>query len=110
MVMDLSATFDTVDHLIQTSVLSNKFVIKDIALKWLNSYLQPRSFKGVVNGKYSEGKQLTYGVPQGSCSGANLFNVYFSMLNNVVPTDIHLSRFVDDHSVRKEFKANDKSD
>ena len=108
-VMDLSATFDTVDHAILTSTLNSKFGIDNMALKWFNSYLQPRSFKVVVNGKYSEEKQLTYSVPQGSCSGAYLFNLHFSKLNDVVPLDLHLSGFADDHSVRKEFKANDKS-
>ena len=88
-VMDLSAKFDTVDHLILTSVLNNKFGIGDVAPKWFNSYLQQRSFKVTVNGKYSEEKQLTYGVPQGSCLGANLFNLYCSMPNNVVPSDLH---------------------
>ena len=31
------------------------------------------------------------------------------MFNNVVPSDLHLSGSVDDHSVRKEFKAKDRS-
>ena len=31
------------------------------------------------------------------------------MLNDVVPSDLHLSGFTDDHSVRKEFKTNDRS-
>ena len=31
------------------------------------------------------------------------------MLNNVVPSDLHLSGFADDHSVRKKFKADDRS-
>ena len=57
-VMDLSAIFNTVDHSILTSVLSNKFGFKDMALKWFNSYLQARSFKVTVNVKYSEEKNL----------------------------------------------------
>ena len=81
-VLDLSATFDTVDHSILTSTLNNKFGIDDMAFKWFTSYLQPRSFKVAVNGKYSEEKQLTYSVPQVSCSGAYLFNLYCS--NDVV--------------------------
>ena len=31
------------------------------------------------------------------------------MLNDIVPSDLHLHRIADDHSVRKEFKANDRS-
>ena len=73
-VLDLSAAFDTVDHSILTSTLKNKFGIDELALKWFDSYLQQRSFKVAVNGKYSDKKQLTYSVPQGSCSGAYLFN------------------------------------
>ena len=106
-VLDLSATFSTVDHSILTFILNNKFGINDTALKWFNSYLQPRSFKVAANGKSSEEKQPTYIVPQVSCLDANLFNLYCSTLNDVVPLD--LSGFADDHSVRIEFKANDRS-
>ena len=80
-----------------------------MALKWFNSYLQPRSIKMAVNGKYSDKKQLTYSVPQGSCSGDYLFNLYCSTLNDIVPSVLHLSGFADDHSVRKEFSANGRS-
>ena len=31
------------------------------------------------------------------------------MLNYIVPSDLHLSGCADDHSVRKEFRANDRS-
>ena len=108
-VLDLSAAFDTVDHSILTSTLKTKFGINELALKWFDSYLQPRSIKVAVNGKYSDEKQLTYSVPQGSCSGAYLFNLYCSTLNDIVPSDLHLSGFADDHSVRKEFRANDRN-
>ena len=108
-VLDLSAAFDTVDHSILTSTLKAKFGIKKLALKWFDSYLQPRSFKVAVNGKYSNEKQLPYSVPQGSCSGAYLFNLYCSILNDIVPSDLHLSGFADDHSVRKDFRANDRN-
>ena len=83
-VLDSSATFDTTDHSILTSILNSKLRINDIALKWFNSYLQQRSFKVAVNVKYSEEKQLTYSIPQGCCLGANLFNLYCSMLTDVL--------------------------
>ena len=47
-------------------------------------------FKVAVNGNFSDEKRLTYSIPQCSCSGANLFNLYCSMLNDVVPLDLHL--------------------
>ena len=108
-VLDLSAAFNTVDHSMLTSTLKTKFGINELALKWFDSYLQPRSFKVAVNRKYSDEKQLTYSVPQGSCSGAYLFNLYCSTLNDIIPSDLHLSGFADDHSVRKEFRANDRN-
>ena len=108
-VLDLSATFNTVDHSILTSTLQTKFGINDLALKWFDSYLQPRSFKVAVNGKYSDEKQLTNSVPWGSCSGVYLFNLYCSTLNDIIPSDLHLSGFAGDHSVRKEFRANDRN-
>ena len=108
-VLDLSAAFDTVDHSILTFTLKTKLGIDELALKWFDSYLQPRSFKVAVNGKYSDKKQLTYSVPQGSCLGAYLFNLYCSTLNDIVPSDLHLRGFADDHSVRKEFRANDRN-
>ena len=108
-VLDLLATFNTVDHSILTSTLKTKFGINELALKWFDSYLQPRLFKVAVNRKYSYEKQLTYIVPQGSCSGAYLFNLYCSTLNDIVPSDLHLSGYADDHSVRKEFRANDRN-
>ena len=107
--LDLSTAFDTVNHSILISTLKTKFGINELALKWFDSYLQPRSFKVAVKGKYSDEKQLTYSVPQGSCSGAYLFNLYCSTLNDIVPSDLHLSGFADDHAVRKEFKANDRN-
>ena len=99
------AAFDTVDHEILLSILSNKYGIKGRALKWFDQYLRPRSFKVTVNGAYSKDRDLTVSVPQGSCVGANIFNLYCSPLQDVVPDDVQLSGFADDHSVRKTFKA-----
>ena len=103
--LDLSAAFDTVDHEVLLSILSNKYGIKGKALKWFDQYLRPRSFKVTVNGVYSKDKDLMVSVPQGSCVGANIFNLYCSPLQDVAPDDLQLSGFADDHSVRKAFKA-----
>ena len=58
-----------------------------------------------VNGAYSKDRDLTVSVLQGSCAGANIFNLYCSPLQDVVPDDLQLSGFADDHSIRKTFKA-----
>ena len=106
--LDLSAAFDTVNHDILLTILSNKYGIQGKALKWFNEYLRPCSFKVVINGKYSKERDLEVSVPQGSCAGANIFNLYCSPLKEVIPEDLQLSGFADDHSVRKSFKAGNR--
>ena len=56
--MNLSATFDTVDHDILLTIIRTKFGIEDKALKWFDSYLCPRSYMVTVDGKYSS--EATY--------------------------------------------------
>ena len=106
--IDLSAAFDTVDHAILLNILNNKFGITDKALKWFDSYLHPRSFKVAIDkDHHSKEHSLEVSVPQGSCAGAGLFNLYCVPLDDVVPKDLQLSGFADDHSIRKPFKAGD---
>ena len=110
-VMDLSAAFDTVDHDILLSILENKFGIKDVALRWFESYLRPRSCKVSISPAYSAEKQLPFSVPQGSCAGPSLFLAYASTLQEVKSIAeykpgkhaISLNGFADDHSIKKEF-------
>ena len=106
--IDLPAAFDTVDHAILLNILNNKFGITDKALKWFNSYLHPRSFKVAIDkDHHSKEHSLEVSVPQGLCAGAGLFNLYCVPLDDVVPKDLQLSGFADDHSIRKPFKAGD---
>ena len=108
--LDLSAAFDTVDHPTLLSVLNHKFGIEDKALQWFDQYLRPSSFKVTINGSYSSEKDLSVSVPQGSCAGANIFNLYCSPLHEVIPTDLQLSGFANDHSVRKPFNASKREE
>ena len=43
--MDLSATFDTINHELLQEILHHRYGISDDALKWYNNYLRPRGFK-----------------------------------------------------------------
>ena len=52
-------------------------------------------------------QQLPFGVPQGSCSGANIFMCYSALLDKIVPANITISGFADNHSLRKSFPASD---
>ena len=59
----------------------------------------------MIGDKYSKPHRLTVSVPQGSCVGASVFNLYCSTLHEIVPKDLTLSGFSDDHSVRRSFRA-----
>ena len=106
--LDLSVAFDTVDHDILLSILNKQFGICGKALEWFNSYLQPRFFEVKIGKDYSQPQQLHFSVPQRSCSGANVFTCYCSSIDQIVPKDITLNGFADDHSLRKSFPAGNR--
>ena len=62
----------------------------------------------VTDGTYSQEQDLKISVPQGSCAGANIFNLYCTPLEDVVHPGLKISGFVDDHSIRDSFKASDR--
>ena len=64
--LDLSATFDTVE----------KLGITGFALYWFKNYLTDRNFKAIVDDEASETYSMKYGVPQGKISGPVLFIIY----------------------------------
>ena len=103
--IDLSAAFDTVDHSILLSVFSKKFGVAGSALKWFETYLYPRACKVNVVNFYSEVKDLNFSVPQGSCYGPFLYLAYASTIQEVVPNDISLHGFADDHALKRCFEA-----
>ena len=107
LILDLSAAFNTVDHDILLAIMERTFGFKEKALKWLNNYLRPRYFKVCIDGKYSESKNLTFSVPQGSCSGVNLFSCYCSLITTAIPNSLDINGFADDHSIRTKYKASD---
>ena len=76
MMLDLSAAFDTVDHVILLNRLNQSFGLSDTALKWFHSYLQNRTQVILSDGVLSNVSSLACGVPQGSVLGPLLFVLY----------------------------------
>ena len=91
--------FDMVDHNILLKILENQFGVTDTALKWFDSYIRPRSFKVCIGDEYSKSQKLSFGVPQGSCSGANIFTCYCSLIYKEVPELVSINGFADDYSL-----------
>ena len=71
--LDLSASFYTVDHKILINILESGFEICGDVLKWLRSYLTGRVQHAIVDQQSSKTFSLNHSVPQGSCLGPVLF-------------------------------------
>ena len=103
-ILDLNASFDTVDHDLLLDVLGKRFGIVGSARTWYESYLKPRRFRVAVEDKISQPRKLDYSVPQRSIQGAFLFIAYASTLDQIVDKQLTINGFTDDHSVRRAFK------
>ena len=82
--LDLSATFNTLDHQIYFTRLQHSFGISGPALSWFSSYLCNRTHAVTINSLQSEHTTLHYGVPQGSVLGPMLFILYTQPLFNLI--------------------------
>ena len=82
--LDLNAAFDTIDHSILLETLGSGFGAGGTALKWFTSYLSQRTQQVQIKGTLSEKKQLTTGLPQGSCLGPVLFTIYVADLFQII--------------------------
>ena len=103
--MDLSAAFNTVDHGILLDVLNKQFGVRGTALKWFDSYLHPRDCKVYVNGSYPTPRPLNFSVPQESLAGLFLYLAYTASLQDVIPQDITLYGYANDHLASKKAKV-----
>ena len=77
--LDLSATFDTIDHTILLDRLNVYYGISELALGWFKSYLSERTHSVKVGSTLSHPAALHYGVPQGSVLGPILFSLTISL-------------------------------
>ena len=103
--IDLSAAFDTVDHGILTDMLNTAFNVRGKSLDWFKSYLYPRSCKINIGECFSSSQDLNFSVPQGSLCGPVLYNAYASPMKTIVPSDIAIHAYADDHALKKAFNS-----
>jgi hypothetical protein len=69
LLLDLSASFDTINHMLLLRKLPYNNGIAEVALDWLKNYLSNRSFRVTFNQATSGECLLEIGVPQGSILG-----------------------------------------
>ena len=109
--LDVTAAFDTVNHDILLSRLSQAGVIGR-ALKWFKSYLTARTATVSFNGAHSNPFSLHSGVPQGSTLGPYLFNCYMADLARVLERidGVNFHIYADDVLISVECYPQDLSD
>jgi hypothetical protein len=99
--MDFQKASDTVPHKRMISKLKS-YGIEDPILSWIENYLSDRKQKVIINGKSSEWKDVTSGIPQGSVLEPLLFVIFINDLPDCVDSDAYL--FADDTKIYKIIK------
>ncbi len=95
--LDLSAAFDTIDHITLLRRLEHTFGLSDSVLHWIQSYLSGRSQFVRVGQQKSPVVACEYGVPQGSVLGLLLYTLYVALIAGIIAAfNINLLQYADD--------------
>ena len=81
-------------------VLNKTYNIKGTALRWFTSYLSDRSVCVQINNRVSQELDLPFSVPQGSCAGPIVFNIYISTLTSYLSSsNCDILGYADDNTI-----------
>ena len=106
--LDLSAAFDTIHHVVLLRRLEDQYGVEGGALAWVDSYLRNRRQCIVIGDHRSQEAELTYGVPQGSVLGPLLFSAYVFPLGELIRGyGLQFHSYADDTQVYVSFNPRD---
>lgn len=108
--LDMSAAFDTVDHALLLTRLS-EVGVTGVAHDWFRSYLTNRTQTVCIGHVKSDPCELSCGVPQGSVLGPVLFTLYTAPIGRIIRKhglDYHF--YADDSQLYVSFRVRDTDD
>ena len=79
-----------------------RYKISEKVIKWVESFLNNRTQKVIVNGTESKCHHVTSGIPQGSVLGPILFVIYINDMPEMVESSTYL--FADDTKIFREIR------
>ena len=95
--LDLSASFDTVEHSVLLTRLQNSFGVTGVAREWIASYLADRTPFVRVGCEKCTATSCSCGVPQGSVLGPLLFVAYTRPVVSItIQFGVSLHQYADD--------------
>ena len=94
--LDFSKAFDKVPNRRLLMKLKS-YGIRGKVLCWIKDFLNNRKQRFIVNGSFSEWRDITSGIPQGSVLGPILFLISINDLPDVIKCSIKL--FADDEKL-----------
>ena len=108
---DLSAAFDTIDHIIMLTRLRDRFGITATCLAWFESYLVKRNQRIQMHGRISAERPVVFGVPQGSVLGPLVFICYTAPLGDIARRHgINVHLYADDTQLYLAFSPHSDED
>jgi hypothetical protein len=95
--MDLSKAFDCIPHGLLISKM-NAYGLSENACKFMSSYLSERYQRVKISNEKSSWMPLLKGIPQGSCLGPFLFNVFMNDIFYFIE-ECDLTNYADDNTI-----------
>ena len=109
--LDLSATFDTLDVNTLQQIFQNKFMISSQVSQWFQLYFTNRQQRILIKDVLSNEFEFEFEWCATSCAGPVILLSYLSSLYDLIPQyDVNVGGFADDNQLYISFKPNSESE